>query len=250
PRVLELTDGVLWLSAVPGRPLLMEYLSAAHLRRRAAVTADFARAATWLDDLHAQTRDGRLSLRELTGSLEAAFAPLEGAGPAVVSLLDEARESLARWCPSGVPATAVHGDFWMGNLLVDRHRVTGVVDLELSAPRGLPMLDVLKLPLSYSLYLDAAGRVRPRAGEWPHLSGFQEVFLGTGYLARSAEAFVRGRLHRLGIPHEALRAFLPLVLAQQHQLQRHDPVASVGYLQLLRTLARHRSSAWSWRSLS
>ena len=250
PRVLDHDEGVLWLSAVPGRSMLVEYLSARHLRRRTAVTADFARAARWLDDLQLQSRGEAILLPELLALHEEAFEQVSELVPEARGLFAEALESLALACPDGVPSTAVHGDFWMGNLLVDAERVTGVVDLELSSGRGIPLLDVLKLPLSYALYLDTAGRLRPRPGTWAHLVGFEEVFLGRGHLARSAEAFVRGRLHRLGIEASALRAFFPFVLAQQALLQQHDPVSRDGYAQLLRSLARHRTSSWTWRSLS
>lgn len=250
PRVLDLTGEVggrvLWLSAVPGTSMLVSYLGAGHLRRRSAVTADFARAAVWLDGLQEQSRGECLPLAELQRLLDDAGAACGVRAPEVLDLLAEAREELASSCASGVVGTAVHGDFWMGNVLVAGGRVTGVVDLELSAERGLPMRDVLKLALSYALYLDTAGRCRPRRGAWTHLVGFEEVFLGSGSLARTVEAFVRGRMHRLGLAPSSLRALLPLVLAQQAALQRHDPVAHDGYAQLLGALARDRHRAWAW----
>ncbi|MCW2500155.1 MAG: hypothetical protein JWN87_1831 [Frankiales bacterium] len=250
PRVLDLTGDpggrVLWLSAVPGTSMLVSYLGAGHLRRRGAVTADFARAAAWLDALQEQSQGERYSLDELQQLMDGTFAAYGGQDPAVQELFADARTALAASCPDGVVSTAVHGDFWMGNLLVAQGRVTGVVDLELSVERGLPMTDVLKLPLSYALYLDTAGRCRPRPGTWAHLVGFEEVFLGTGHLARAAAAFVHGRMQRLGLEPASLRAFLPLVLAQQAVLQRHDPVAADGYAQLLGVLARGRRTSWVW----
>ena len=244
PRVLALDEDVLWLSALPGRAMLVDYLSARHLARPRAVVADFDRAGEWLDELHEQTRgpDTEVDVTALGEYLR------EIADDALLAELFG--QAVAELAGVRVGTTAVHGDFWMGNLLMRRGHVSGVVDLELSSSTGLPMYDVVKLPLSYALYLDTVGAVRSRPGSWSHLAGFEEVFLGNGHLAAAAERFVRGRMVRLGVAPTLLRGFLPLALAQQGLLQRDDPVAADGYTQCLLSLARHRSCSWAWRSSS
>jgi aminoglycoside phosphotransferase len=253
PHVLDLDDGILWMTAVPGRTMLSQYLSAWHLRRRSSVIADFAAAGRWIDSLHEQSRGSVVDLASLTaeqGLVFRRFTDKVSDDPEIQELFELAQAALSVSCPDGVVGTAVHGDFWMGNLLVEAGSVTGVVDLELSMTHGLPLRDVLKLPLSYALYLDSAGRHCPRPGTWSHLVGFEQVFLGRGPLAGTAEAFVLGRLHRLGVSPLALRAFFPQILAEQALLQMKDPASAHGYAQVLRALARHRSSSWTWRSLA
>ena len=60
----------------------------------------------------------------------------------------------------------MHGDYWPGNLLLHRGRVSGVVDWEAGALAGEPLRDVVRFVLSYALYLDRhtrAGRPGRRA---------------------------------------------------------------------------------------
>lgn len=57
-------------------------------------------------------------------------------------------EPLASEC---VRLGIVHGDFGMGNLLVEGERITGVIDWEAARPLGLPVLDAFN-------YLDSAHR--------------------------------------------------------------------------------------------
>ena len=49
------------------------------------------------------------------------------------------------------PRTVVHGDYWPGNLLLHRGRVSGVVDWESGALAGEPLRDVVRFVLSYAL---------------------------------------------------------------------------------------------------
>jgi Phosphotransferase enzyme family len=46
---------------------------------------------------------------------------------------------------NGIAPVWVHGDFWLGNLLVEAGRLLGVLDWDASTPRGLPLTDALHL---------------------------------------------------------------------------------------------------------
>jgi Protein of unknown function (DUF1679) len=45
----------------------------------------------------------------------------------------------------GIPAVQRHGDLWAGNLLVDRGRLTGIVDWDAAHSRGVPGADLVQL---------------------------------------------------------------------------------------------------------
>src|SRR5204863_4978457 len=108
----------------------------------------------------------------------------------------------------------VHGDFWMGNLLVDGDRVTGVIDWEHGRLDWHPFSDVYKFPTSYGSYLDRAGggrtgriaghraHARHRSGghEWRNLAGLRYVWFGRGWFPDLVRWYVGGQLRRLGVP--------------------------------------------------
>jgi Phosphotransferase enzyme family len=58
---------------------------------------------------------------------------------------------------AAVPRGWCHGDFWTGNLLVARGRLTAVLDWDAATPGGLPLLDLLHL----MAYADRATRRLP-----------------------------------------------------------------------------------------
>ena len=45
----------------------------------------------------------------------------------------------------GIPAVQRHGDLWTGNLLVDRGRLTGIVDWDAAHSSGVPGADLVQL---------------------------------------------------------------------------------------------------------
>jgi hypothetical protein len=55
-----------------------------------------------------------------------------------------------------LPTCFVHGDFWIGNLLIEEDRLTGVIDWSGGGPDGLPLIDALHLGVS---------SIRERTGE-------------------------------------------------------------------------------------
>src|SRR4029079_12702792 len=103
-----------------------------------------------------------------------------------------------------MPTTVVHGDYWCGNLLVHRGRVSGVVDWEAGEPAGEPLRDVVRSVLAYALYLDrhtrpgrpVAGHPGLRAGRFG--AGVLAALAGRGWVARPARPFVEAAVARPG----------------------------------------------------
>jgi hypothetical protein len=62
----------------------------------------------------------------------------------------------------GLPAIMRHGDLWVGNLLVRRGRLVGVVDWDAWHPRGVPGADLLELYAS----VERMRRRRPLGEVW------------------------------------------------------------------------------------
>jgi aminoglycoside phosphotransferase (APT) family kinase protein len=162
-----------------------------------------------------------------------------------------------------VPLVSVHGDYWMGNLLVRGNGLTGVIDWERAKAVGLPFLDVYKFPTSYGFYLDRAapggdGRVpgHPgrdvfreswrRFGDWPNLVGFAYAYFGRGWFPERVRSYVDEHLDRLVVPHQANSVFFPLFIADQ-AVALSTPDFRAGYRSALRAFAAERAGTWLWR---
>ncbi|WP_185124290.1 phosphotransferase [Streptomyces sp. TLI_185] len=140
-------------TAAPGVLMLVAYRRPGHHTRPAPVRTDLTAAATWLTALHSATADES--------------APLDAA-PSVPGLLDlrpngeragDALRALRRLPRHAAPLTAVHGDFWPGNMLLRGGRVSGVVDWEHARTAGSPLADRARFVVAYCKYLDR--RIRP-----------------------------------------------------------------------------------------
>jgi aminoglycoside phosphotransferase (APT) family kinase protein len=118
------------------------------------------------------------------------------------------------------PRTAVHGDFWFGNVLMAGQQISGVIDWEGGAASGEPVRDLVRFALSYALYLDR--HTRPghrvarhrglRAGEWG--AGITWSFEGEGWFPDLVRGFVRGGLARLGADQRVWREAMLAGLAE------------------------------------
>lgn len=257
---------VLVQTPVSGRAMTADYYAPRHVVDRRLVERDFDIAGRWLDAFTAATRQGTISLRraceEWISPVLARFRDLFRTSPAEVRLFGEIVERCHSAAAARVPVTARHGDYWMGNIFLDRHRVTGVIDWERAARRAHPFVDLYKFPTSYGLYLDrsrpwAGGRVpghpgredRPgrwrQYGSWPNLIGFGHIWFGSGWLPDLARRWVAARRSALGVSEYVAGTFFPVFMMEQ-ALALEDPVTRSGWQSSLRAFAAERTHSWLW----
>ena len=206
PRLEEFQEapaGSLVTTALPGSPMTTRYHAWRHLATPSAVRADFLTVETWLANFQGATAGPREPVDMDGGAAEVLrrrFADDPGLSESLASLA----AIYARLRTTSTPRTAVHGDFWFGNLLLVGDQISGVIDWEAATACGEPARDLVRFALSYSLYLDRhsrAGRIVAghrglRAGEWG--SGIKWALDGEGWFPELAREFVRGGLARLG----------------------------------------------------
>lgn len=249
PDVLGMADAdgraALIVSALPGTPMATLYHRWRHTARRPVVTADFAAASTWLARFQAATAGRPIALgvgEETMERLSARFSGEPGLGRALETLAaDDARLSQVT-----VARTAVHGDFWCGNLLIEGSRITGVVDWEAASMAGLPTRDLARFALSYSLYLDrhtrsghaVTGHAGLRAEGWG--AGIRYALTAGGWYPSLVRSFVQSGLTRIGAPASLWLDVLHAGLAEVAVSADHADFAA-HHLNLLASLpAAHR----------
>jgi aminoglycoside phosphotransferase (APT) family kinase protein len=269
PLFLDRIEGRLTLvvSAVNGLPMATRYYRPGHTGDRRRVDQDFEAARTWLRRLHRETTSGTIRLDQaLDRWVDSTFRRYReeiGWTRTEAELFHAVNERARALSACVVPMTAVHGDFSVGNLLVDDRGISGVVDWELGGVSGLPFRDVYKFPTSYGFYLDRAypadvrgipghpGREEfrerwRRFGDWPNLIGFGYSYFGRGWFPEQVRQFVLQHLEDLGVPPAVNAVFFPTFLAEQ-AVTLPDPAFRQGYRSLLRALWEERSSTWLWR---
>jgi Phosphotransferase enzyme family len=262
PVLLERIAGrlVLAATAVPGGPLTLRYYRPGHVSDPAAVEHDFALAGGWLARFQRTTWQGQHvlgpgSYDEWVRPVLERYRQVVGWGPGEDELAARLAGVCAHLAGVSVPLVAVHGDYAIGNLLVDETaaQIAGVVDWELGQPCGLPFTDVLKFAASYGSFLDRA--VPPRRGEvrghpgwaeasrrwggpgtWPNRVGLLYAFTGTGWFPRLVRQFLREHLTRLGAPPEITGVVLPLFVAHQATVL-DNPAYRAGYRSVLAAVA-------------
>ena len=206
-------------TALPGSPMTTRYHAWRHLGNPSAVRADFLAVEAWLAAFQSATAGAR--------------RPVDMDGGAAVILrkrfgderqLDESLAALAavhaRLRSTMTPRTAVHGDFWFGNVLMAGEKVSGVIDWEAGAASGEPVRDLVRFALTYALYLDrhtrdgktVSGHRGLRAGEWG--SGITWAFDGEGWFPDLVREFVQRGLIRLGANPELWREAMLAGLAE------------------------------------
>jgi hypothetical protein len=267
PLLLEEFGGRLALILVPleGEPMLTRYHSPGHTSDERRVAADLERAGSWLLAFQRGTAGGRVPIDE---AMERWFEPaLEryrreiGWGPEEQELFADVRTRARSLADASIPLTALHGDFWMGNLLEQDGRVSGVLDWEFGRAASPALRDVYKFPTSYGFYLDRAyagrdpvpghrgrteiARAWARYGDWANLAGFGYTYFGRGWFPELIRRYVSEQLAVWDVPHEANAVFFPLFLAEQATALNVDDFR-LGYRQLLRAFAREREASWLW----
>jgi aminoglycoside phosphotransferase (APT) family kinase protein len=238
---------VLVMTALPGQSMLAAYHSWRHTARRETVLADFAAAGDWLAALHG-AGDGscRESAAQLLDGVPDALSRRFGGEAGTGADLAALTALGGRLAEQSTPQAVVHGDFWLGNLLVERGRVLGVVDWEHARLAGTPVRDLARFATSYSLYLDrhtrqgrrVAGHQGLRAGRWG--AGVEYAIDGNGWFPDLVRSFVMSGLDRLGAAPSCWRDVLLADLATTAATADHDDFAR-NHLLLFRRLTGARS---------
>jgi len=267
PLLLERVNGRLSLVVSPlaGRPMTAAYYTPGHVADQAKVAADFAQAATWLRAFQTETATSLQPfdaerLDRWVGQLIGDYREQVGWSPTEEKLFTEVHTRAEALLGLPLPTAAIHGDYWMGNLLVDRSGLRGVIDWERGRREGPCLLDIYKFPTSYGLYLDRSypggvvpghpGRARwltrwDHLGDWPHLAGFGYTYYGDGWFPEQVRAFITGHLDALGVPAAANAVFFPLFLAEQALLPGH-PKTRAANRAMLHALGEDPTATWLW----
>ena len=207
PRVVDMVEFEgrpgLVMTAVDGLPMKTSYLRWRHTAAPARVAADFDAIERWTAELHHRTAGPSAPLEmeaDVASRLSSRFHDV----PGLRDDLGRLGEICARLRRYATPRTAVHGDLWLGNVLLDGRRVSGVVDWEGGTASGEPVRDLVRFALMYALFLDRrtkVGRRVPghrvlRAGDWG--AGVVYALDGTGWFPELFRRFLRNGLARLG----------------------------------------------------
>ena len=229
------------MTAVPGTPMMMSYLRRRHRRSATNVAADFAAADGWLDSLRRATAGEPCPLamgEAVPERLRRRFAGDER----LDADLDRLAEIYSRLREEAVPRTAVHGDFWFGNILVANGRVSGVVDWEAGSRWGEPTRDLARFALIYALYLGGAARPRRRVAGHPGIqvgtwgAAVEYAFDGSGWFPELFRRFLGDGLTRLGASPAAWRELALAGIAEIAAFTDHDDFARL-HLDLFRRVA-------------
>ena len=247
PQLVAIADDrgrpVLVTTALPGRQMLATYHTFRHTARPAAVGADFAAAGTWLGQLWQRTSSGRDDLATMVAGIGEVIERRFGDDPDTAADLEHLADLQDQLAGHLVPRTAMHGDFWAGNLLVAGGRLSGVIDWEGARLGGLAVRDLAHFALTYSLYLDrhtrpgrgVHGHPGLRAGVWG--AGLDYAVAGTGWYPTLVRRFVADGLARLGVPSSCGRAVLLAELACI-AAEADQPSFAMNNLQVFRRLTR------------
>jgi hypothetical protein len=191
-------------SVVPGVPMSVGYHHWLHTARPDAVRADLRRAARWLRPFQTLTVGPAALLTWPQSVRDDVAGRWDGHPdlPAALGRLDAATEALRGL---ETPTSAVHGDFWFGNLLVTGDEVTGVIDWESASMNGCPLRDLARFALSYCLYLDRHTRPGHRVLGHPGLrrtafgNGVRYGLLGRSWLSEAVRDFLATGLADIGL---------------------------------------------------
>jgi aminoglycoside phosphotransferase (APT) family kinase protein len=244
-------------TAIPGTPMTVGYYTPGHVSDPVAVRRDFDLAGGWLAKFQSATTTAPVTLgdelfqdhvKPVLGRYRLHVGWSDWEAEAFADLEEETRALPHQPAALGV----VHGDYAIGNLLVDGPSLAGVIDWELSRPAGVQLSDVLKFAASYSSFLDRAAP--PRAGVmhghpgwqaarqrwqspsgWTNLTGFMYGFYGEGWYPDLVRTFVSRHAARLGLPPAAVPVLMRTFVVEQATVLANRTYAR-GYQELLHVL--------------
>jgi aminoglycoside phosphotransferase len=210
---------VMVTTALGGKPMTTSYQAWHHTARPQAVAADFRAAEQWLSAFQHHTARSAMPLTAMLDGVPAALGVRFRDDPELPDDLRQLTGLSRRLDGQWVPRTAVHGDFWLGNLLIEGDAISGVADWEVARLADVPVHDLARFALTYSLYLDrhtrpgrpVAGHRGLRARRWG--SGVDYAVDGDGWYPELVRAFVRVGLARLGVSTSRWRDVLLAELA-------------------------------------
>jgi hypothetical protein len=244
-------------TAIPGTPMTVGYYTPGHVGDPAAVRRDFDTAGDWLSRFQTATATTSVTLgdelfRDHIQPVLARYRRRVGWSDWEAEAFADLEEETCRLPATPMPLGVVHGDYAIGNILVNRETLAGVIDWELSRPGGVQMSDVLKFAASYSSFLDRAAP--PQGGAmpghpgwrparqrwqspsgWTNLTGFMYGFYGDGWYPDLVRTFVSRHATRLGLPPAAVPVLLRTFVAQQATVLANRTYAR-GYQELLHVL--------------
>lgn len=245
PRVVGWVDfhgrtGVV-MTAVRGTPMATSYTRGRHTADRARVGADFAAVDHWLATLQRATAAGSMAV-DLGAGIAERLAARFGDDD-ISEDLARLAETCRRLRTSVVPRTAVHGDLWLGNVLLTDGVASGVVDWESAELCGEPVRDLARFAITYALFLDChtkRGRRVPghpglRAGTWG--AGVEYALDGDGWFPDLVRGFLEDGLARLGGDPERWRDAALAGMAEFAAVT-DDPVFGRSVLEICRRVAR------------
>jgi aminoglycoside phosphotransferase (APT) family kinase protein len=233
PRVVEVVDfrgrPAAVMTAVPGTPMTISYLSWRHTARPWRVGCDFAAVGAWLADLQRATARHDAPL-DMGAGVRSCLARRFAADRRLAADLDRLEEIHARLRAYSTPRTVVHGDLWFGNVLLSGGRLSGVVDWEAGADAGEPVRDLVRFAHMYALYLDR----RTRSGRG---AAVEFALTGTGWFPALFRRFIGDGLSRLGASPTAWRDAALAGIAEVAALTDEEGFARA-HLELFRRVAR------------
>jgi hypothetical protein len=207
PRIAAPPSGdarrLLATTALPGSPMSTRYHAWRHLASRESVLADFRMVERWLAQFQS-TRTGAPQPVDMCGAVLEILATRFAGDPRLGGSLDMLGHVYQRLGTASTPRTAVHGDFWFGNLLVAGGEISGVIDWESGSARGEPIRDLVRFAITYALYLDRHAKVGRRVSGHPGLraglwgAGVDYGIGGRGWFPDLFRDFIRQGLARLG----------------------------------------------------
>lgn len=222
-----------WLvtTALEGSPMTTRYHAWRHLATTADVRDDFLMVEAWLAKFQSASAGPRAPIDMNGGGSDVLRRRFAGE-PMLDDLLSRLAAIHARLATNSTPRTAVHGDFWFGNLLIAGGKISGVIDWEAGVSSGEPVRDLVRFALSYSLYLDrhsraghrVAGHRGLRAGEWG--VGITWAVDGQGWFPDLVRGFVRDGMRRLGANPDCWREAMLAGLADVAATTDHQDFAA------------------------
>jgi aminoglycoside phosphotransferase (APT) family kinase protein len=227
-------------TALEGTAMTTTYLRWRHTTSPARVARDFDVVARWLGEFQNATATDATPV-DLDGGVRSELRRRFGSDERLDDDLHRLDEVYDRLRNESAVRTAVHGDLWVGNILLRDGRVGGVVDWECAAVSGEPIRDLVRFAHMYSLYLDrrtrpgraVAGHPGLRAEDWG--AGVAYALEGSGWYPDLVRRFLAAGLERLGASPLIWRYALVAGIAEVAAFTDDDTFA-LRHLELFRRL--------------